>query len=123
MNATPRVRVSHPRTESALHGRNPVAARGFQDDTALGSASVTTLIEIQRRLVILIVALVAAGLAGTAVLGFLAPDLDRIRLLGVPLPWVILGVLVYPALILAGVAAVRRFERNETAFTRLLGRR
>ena len=44
----------------------------------------------------------------------------EIRVAGVPLPWVILGVGVYPGRLLLGWLYVRRAERTERAFARLV---
>ena len=52
----------------------------------------------------------------------LCPALREQRLLGVPLPWLLLGVLVYPCLLLLGWRYVRRAERNERDFAELVGR-
>ena len=41
-------------------------------------------------------------------------------MVGVPLPWVLLGVLVYPWLITLGWAFVRRAERHEHDFADLV---
>jgi hypothetical protein len=47
----------------------------------------------------------------------------RVHLLGVPLPWVVLGVLVYPWLLVLAGWYVTRAERNEAAFVDLVERR
>ena len=44
----------------------------------------------------------------------------EITVAGVPLPWLILGVGVYPVLVLLGWRYVRRAERTERAFARLV---
>jgi len=43
--------------------------------------------------------------------------------LGVPLPWLVLGLLIYPALIALGWYAVRSAERTERDFLELVRRR
>jgi hypothetical protein len=43
-----------------------------------------------------------------------------VHLLGLPLPWLLLGVLVYPALVLAAWLYVRQAERNERDFSELV---
>ncbi len=42
------------------------------------------------------------------------------QLLGLPLPWLLLGALVYPSLVLAAWLYVRQAERNERDFTELV---
>jgi len=41
--------------------------------------------------------------------------------LGLPVPWLLLGVVVYPALLGLGWVYVRRAERNERDFAELVG--
>jgi hypothetical protein len=45
------------------------------------------------------------------------------RVAGVPLPWLLLGLVVYPLLVLLGWVYVRRAERNEQTFSDLVDRR
>ena len=51
---------------------------------------------------------------------YLVPDLADVDLIGVPLAWWLLGIAVYPALLLLGWVYVRRAERNESDFAELL---
>jgi hypothetical protein len=44
------------------------------------------------------------------------PALQHGHVGGVPLPWLLLGVLGYPLLVLLAVVYVRRAERNERHF-------
>ena len=50
----------------------------------------------------------------------LAPELSHERVLGMPIPWLLLGVLVYPYLILLGWLYLRAAERNERDFAHLV---
>jgi hypothetical protein len=50
----------------------------------------------------------------------LAPALGTLHVLGLPLGWLLLGVLVYPLLVLLGWVYVRRAERNERHFADLM---
>jgi hypothetical protein len=50
----------------------------------------------------------------------LFPDLAGVEVLGVPLAWVLLGVLVYPWLVVLGWVYVHRAERNEGDFAELV---
>jgi len=83
----------------------------------------SSLIRSQLRLALGVVAVIGLVLIGIVFAGAVAPRFDRLRLLGVPLPWLLLGVLVYPVLILLGWYLVRHAERNERAFSDLLRRR
>lgn len=66
--------------------------------------------------------LVALGLTvGVLPLVFhLFPHLSDVRVVGVPVPWLLLGVLVYPWLLALGWIYVRRAEANERDFTDLV---
>jgi hypothetical protein len=115
-----RVRITHPRTEAAR--RVPVRPPSHEigEQTDVGEVYMGSLISSQRRLAVLICGLVAGLLAGIALVGALAPQLDAVRVVGIPLPWVVLGVGVYPVLIAVAVYTVRQAERNERDFTELL---
>ncbi len=52
----------------------------------------------------------------------LYPDLSDIDVLGIPVPWVVLGFLVYPALIGGGWVYVRLTERIERDFAEFVER-
>ena len=47
---------------------------------------------------------------------------DLVDVAGVPLPWVLLGVVVHPALIGGGLLYVRQAERNEHDFAEVVER-
>lgn len=95
----------------------------IDEQTPLGEVYMHSLIRSQRRLAVIVCGLIAVFLVGTALLGAAWPGLDRLHLLGVPLPWVVLGVLVYPVLIGLAVYAVRQAERNERDFIDLVRQR
>ena len=64
--------------------------------------------------------LVAADLLRTVAV---APTLTNVLVLGLIVPWLVLGVLVYPLLIALAWFAVRQSERNEDAFRDVTARR
>ena len=53
----------------------------------------------------------------------LAPGLADVRVVRVPIAWLLLGVLVYPWLVVLGWRYVRRAESNEADFVDLVGER
>ncbi|HEV7206198.1 MAG TPA: hypothetical protein VGN18_16450 [Jatrophihabitans sp.] len=118
-----RVRVTHPRTVAPRRAPLRAPTREIDEQTELGAVYMSSLVRSQARLALTVCVVVAALLVGTALAGALAPGLDRIRLLGIPLPWLVLGALVYPVLIGLGWYAVRTAERNERAFAALVRRR
>ncbi|MFC7496854.1 MULTISPECIES: hypothetical protein [unclassified Nocardioides] len=111
-----RVRVTGPPR------RRPPAARTSDIDagTQLGGVYMRSLLREQLRLAIGV--LVAMGLTiGLLPLAFyLVPGLSDVRLLGMPLGWLLLGIVVYPVLVLLGWGYVRRAEANEHDFAELV---
>jgi putative solute:sodium symporter small subunit len=117
-----RVRITSPRTVGARSRSQRSNAAEIDAQTRLGEVYVQGLIRAQLRLALYVVLWLAATLGVLPVLFLLLP-LDRVRLLGVPLPWVVLGAGVYPWLIALAWWYVRRAERNEAAFEDLVERR
>ena len=65
----------------------------------------------------------AATVGLLPVLFVLVPETRTTTVLGVPLPWLLLGLVVYPFLVLLGWGYVRRAEHNEQSFSDLVERR
>lgn len=95
-------------------------AREIGEQTELGELYLDALIRAQRRLAIRVCLVAAVGLGGLPLLFALAPRLGATHVLGLPLPWLLLGVLAYPFLILLGWRAVVGAERNERDFAELV---
>jgi putative solute:sodium symporter small subunit len=117
-----RVRITSPRTVGARSRSQRSNAAEIDAQTRLGEVYVQGLIRAQLRLALYVVLWLAATLGVLPVLFLLLP-LDRVHLLGVPLPWVVLGAGVYPWLVALAWWYVRRAERNEAAFEDLVERR
>ena len=115
-----RVRITSPRT-TAGRPRRVVVTEEIDAQTALGEVYLRSLMRSQLRLAVGVLGLVGVTLGGLPLLFATAPDSRRWELLGVPFPWLALGVLVYPALIGAGWWYVRQAERTETRFAELAG--
>lgn len=119
-----RVRVTHPRTDSVRTTVGRATIHDLDEQTELGEVYLGSLLRSQRRWALGICALVAALLMGLALVGALIGQSSlRARLFGIPLPWLILGFAIYPALIGIGWLAVRGSERSEEAFIDLVRRR
>jgi hypothetical protein len=118
-----RVRITHPRTEAARRAPTRTPSREIDEQTELGEIYMRSLIRSQRRLALAVCGAIGVVLAGIALAGAVFPRFGTSRVLGLPLPWVLLGVLVYPVLIALAAYAVRQSERNERAFTHLVRRR
>jgi uncharacterized membrane protein (DUF485 family) len=118
-----RVRITHPRTDASRRVPPRPPSREIDEQTQVGAVYMDSLIRSQRRLAVVVCLTITVLLVGTALLGAFAPPFAEIHLLGVPLPWLVLGVLVYPALIALAAYTVRQSERNERAFTELVRHR
>lgn len=113
-----RVRVSGPPLR-----RTPVSRTGDIDaETRLGGVYLGSLLREQLSLALRVLAVLVGTLGSLPLLFHLSPGLARLEVLGVPLPWWLLGVLVYPFLALLGWRYVRRAERIEQDFADLVGR-
>ena len=114
-----RVRIVHPRTEAASRSPAPPGVRATAGSTEVDDVFIRSLIRGQARIAALITAATAVLLGGLATLGAFWPASGRTRML----PWLVLGVLVYPLLIGLAWFAVRQSERNEDAFRDVTTRR
>ncbi|MEH0928503.1 hypothetical protein [Micromonospora sp. CPCC 205558] len=90
--------------------------------TQVGEALVRGLVRAQLALAVRMSLVVAIGLGGLPWLFAIAPSLGRTTIVGVNLPWLLLGVVSFPFLIGVGWAYVRLAERNEQDFTDLVQR-
>ncbi len=123
MTGPSRVRVTHPRTDAARRGPHRAPTHEIDEQTELGEVYMATLIRSQRRLALGVCVAVALLLAGTAFAGAFSQSFYTVRVLGIPLPWLVLGLFVYPALIGIGWYTVRSAERTEQDFLDLVRRR
>ncbi|MEV6493690.1 DUF485 domain-containing protein [Actinoplanes sp. NPDC051633] len=92
------------------------------EQTPVGEALVRGLVRAQLALAVRLSLVVATGLGGLPLLFAVAPDIGRMRVFGVHLPWLLLGVLSFPFLFIVGWAYVRWAERNEQDFTAVIRR-
>jgi hypothetical protein len=92
------------------------------EQTPVGEALVRGLVRAQFALALRMSLLVVTGLGALPLLFAVAPAIGGIRVLGVNLPWLLLGVLSFPFLFVVGWAYVRWAERNEQDFTAVIRR-
>jgi fatty acid desaturase len=118
-----RVRVVHPRTDAARRPAARPARHETDERTDVDDIYIASLIRSQRRVAVLVCGAAAVVLGGVAVLGAVWPQASRIAVGGIPLPWLVLAVLIYPVLMVLAWYAVRQSERNEDAFATLTTRR
>ena len=108
-----RIAVMSPQTKLA-HSRR--RARGRWRVPKLDGLDADRAVALHRRQLRLAVAplvFLFAGILGLPLVFALFPGLDDIRLLGIPVSWLALAVLPYPALALLAGWQLRRAERAE----------
>ncbi|WP_244931065.1 hypothetical protein [Nocardioides sp. W7] len=114
---TERVRVTGPpRRRTTVRSR----ARDIDTDTELGGIYLGSLLREQLRLAAQVLAVLAVSVGSWPLVFHLWPGLATVELAGVPVAWLVLGVLVYPLLLGLGWWFVRRAERIEHDFTELM---
>ena len=97
-------------------------SRDIDEQTALGETYMRSLVRTQLRLGLAMLAVVLVPLALIPAAFALVPGLARLTVGPVPLPWLLLGVVIYPLLVLVGWRYVRQAERNEAEFERIVTR-
>ncbi|WP_199714727.1 DUF485 domain-containing protein [Micromonospora radicis] len=90
--------------------------------TRVGEALIRGLVRAQLALALQLSAVVLVGLGGLPLLFAIAPAVGRMTVLGINLPWLLLGVLSFPFLVAVGWTYVRLAERNEQDFADLVQR-
>lgn len=118
MNRPERVRVTGPPRRTSVN-RRP-GAGDIDEGTALGTILMDSLLAAQRRLAVGVLTVLAVSVGSLPLLFHLAPALADVRVLGIPLAYLLLWVLVFPLLITLGWVYVRRAEANERAFAELV---
>lgn len=116
MPARVRVTSSRRTAVTAVHAQSRLLARDLDEQTELGDVYLEGLMRAQLRLALMVLALMVAALGGFPLLLTLVPSTRTMTLAGVPLPWLVLGVLVYPATWLLARGYVRQAERIEADF-------
>jgi hypothetical protein len=105
-----------------LVGPGGAQQRIFDEQDRLGELLVRSLVRAQLLLALKLLAALVVLLGGLPLVFALAPSTRDLQVLGLPLPWLVLGVLVHPALLLGAVVYLRAAERNERDFTELVDR-
>jgi hypothetical protein len=111
-----RVRVTGPTRRRTAATRS----REIDAGTRVGAIYMGSLLREQLRLALRVIATLFATVGSLPLLFYLAPGLSGVRVLGLPLAWLLLGVLVHPFLLLLGWRYIRRAEDNERDFTDLV---
>lgn len=111
-----RVRVTGPQRRLPIRAR----AREIDAESPVGAVFMRSLLREQLRLALRILAVLAVTVGSLPLVFHLFPGLGDVRVAGVPIAWLFLGVLVYPYLLLLGWWYIRQAEANERDFADLV---
>jgi hypothetical protein len=95
----------------------------IDEQTGLGEVYMRSLVRAQLRLSLSVLAAGALVLGGLPLLFLLVPATASVHLWRIPMPWLVLGVLVYPVAALGSHYYVRHAEQVEQDFSDLVARR
>ncbi|HQF02662.1 MAG TPA: hypothetical protein PK868_01585 [Phycicoccus sp.] len=115
-----RIRVTSSR-RGAGRPTSQSIARDLDEQTGLGDVYLAGLMRAQFRLSALVVGLAFLGIGGFPVLLLAVPATRSLTILGLPFPWVVLGILVYPAAWVIARWYVRQAEKIESDFADVVG--
>ena len=116
---TGRVRITSPLTTASPHVRRTVQQE-IDESTGIGEVYVRSLVRSQLRAALTVITTLMLTLGALPIVFWLLQDLRELTVLGVPLPWVVLAVAVYPGLFLLGWLYVRQADKSERDFVALL---
>ena len=97
-----------------------VATQELAEQTGLGEVYLSVLLRAQLRLSLAILLGTGVVVLGLPALFAFAPGTRDIRAGPVPLPWLAIGVLIYPLVVVAARIYVRQTERIEREFSELM---
>lgn len=117
-----RVVVTSPRTAAVRRPPGRAALHALDEQDLVGELLVRSLVRAQLLLAFRMMTVLAVLLGGLPLLFAAVPATRGLVVLGLPLPWLVLGVLVYPALVVGGAVHLRLAERHERDFVELVER-
>ncbi|GAB7049178.1 hypothetical protein [Catenuloplanes indicus] len=118
-------RPARVRVVLAEVGRPRAADRAridLAEQNQVGEALLRGLIRAQFALAVRLAVVVVIGLGGLPLLFAIAPSVTTVKILGVNLPWLLLGGVSFPFLLAVGWTYVHLAERNDQDFTALVQR-
>ncbi len=116
-----RVRVTSSRRGAAAARSRPISS-DLDEQTELGDVYLRGLMRAQLRLSLLVLGTGVLVIGGLPLLMVVVPATRTLQVLGVPFPWLALGVAVYPVTVLLARWYVRGAERIEAEFSEIVDR-
>lgn len=115
-----RVRVTAPQRDARRRADRPSRRSELTEQTALGEIYLAALLRAQLRLGLAVLSVAAVVLVGIPLLFLLVPQVAAVRLGPAPLPWVVVGLTLYPVAALGARFYVAQCERLERDFVDLV---
>jgi hypothetical protein len=115
-----RVRVTSSR-RGASAPRRRTARSALVEQTGVGELYLRGLLRAQLRLALAVLGVLAVTLLGLPLLFAVLPVTREWHVGPLPFPWVVLGVLLYPAMMAAAAVYSRQAERTERRFADIVG--
>lgn len=94
----------------------------LEEQTSVGEVMVSNLMRVQLRSSLILGTVTMLLFGSLPLLFWLFEPLREAELWGIRLPWLVLGVLPYPVLLLIGYLSTRSAQRHERDFERLVER-
>lgn len=91
-----------------------------EEQTGIGELLVRQLIRAQLSVSLSLALFVAVAVGSLPIVFHYVEDLGRTSVLGIRLPWLVLGLAVYPFLLIVGWVYVRLAERTEQGFVNMV---
>ena len=114
-----RVRVTSSRRGARRVTTQPVA-RDIAEQTELGDVYLEGLMRAQLRNAVLVLAVALLAVGGLPLLFIAVPSIHGLTIVGIPFPWLVLGVGLYPAAWLLARWYIRQAERVEKDFAEMV---
>ncbi|ACU95176.1 hypothetical protein [Saccharomonospora viridis] len=112
-----RVVLAEPRRRSSASMRARIE---LAEQTSWGKLLVKDLVKVQLRAGLLLFGLVVAVLGALPLLFHHVPEVTTWRVIGLPLPWILLGIVPFPLLFGIGLWYNRLAERHERDFVAMI---
>ncbi|GAA2083213.1 hypothetical protein IDH50_05065 [Aeromicrobium tamlense] len=114
-----RVRITSPLSTAPAHVRSTVGQE-IDEATGVGEVYMQSLIRSQLRAAMTVAITLLLTVVSLPLVFSWVPGLNDLRVLGIPLPWLVLGGGVHAGVIVLGWLYVRHVERAERLFTLLV---
>ncbi|MGM0929652.1 MAG: hypothetical protein ACQEXN_08080 [Actinomycetota bacterium] len=114
-----RVRVVAPRSAAPQSAGHYTFSHELAEQSEIGELFVRSLVRSQLRLAVVVAAGFGLILLGVAVLIALVPVTATLTIATIPLPWLLLGIGIYPVILACAALYNRAAARNERKFREL----